>query len=139
MNKTVSKLTVFFETPFWVGVLEREENGLYEACKITFFSEPKDCEIYDFMQRNGYRLQFSPPVKASSRPGKCVSPKRMQREIKKQLQANGIGAKAQQALKLQQEQNKLNRKADGRQQQKEEKDRRFELHRQKRKEKHRGH
>ena len=36
--------------------------------------------------------------------------KRMQREAKKQMQETGIGTKSQQALKLQQEQNKLERK-----------------------------
>lgn len=39
-----------------------------------------------------------------------ISPKRMQREINSQLQNNGIGTKAQQALKLQCDQNKMERK-----------------------------
>ena len=37
-------------------------------------------------------------------------PKRAQRDAKKQTLENGIGTKSQQALKLQQEQNKLERK-----------------------------
>ena len=38
------------------------------------------------------------------------NPKRAQRDAKKQTLENGIGTKSQQALKLQQEQNKLERK-----------------------------
>lgn len=36
-----------------------------------------------------------------------INPKRMQHEINGQLQDRGMGTKAQQALKLQHEQNKL--------------------------------
>ena len=42
---------------------------------------------------------------------KSMNPKRMQRIAKKQMQEKGIGTKAQQALKEQQEQGKLERKA----------------------------
>ena len=38
---TVSKLTVYFEEPFWVGVFERMENGKLSVCKVTFGAEPK--------------------------------------------------------------------------------------------------
>lgn len=37
-----------FEAPFWIGVYERFDEGYYEVCKITFGSEPKDYEVYDF-------------------------------------------------------------------------------------------
>ena len=50
----------------------------------------------------------------------------------------GIGTKAQQALKLQQEQGKLERRAARKQRSEEEKRRQFELRQQKKKEKHRG-
>ncbi len=63
----------------------------------------------------------------------------MQRLINKQIGDTGIGAKAQQALKLQQEQGKLERKYRSREQREEEKQRQFELRQEKRKEKHRGH
>lgn len=51
----------------------------------------------------------------------------------------GIGTKSQQALKLQQEQNKLVRRERSRKNREEEKDRLFEIKQQKKKEKHRGH
>ena len=49
---TYCTLTVFFEGPFWVGVYEREEGERYEACKITFGAEPRDCEVWDFLLRS---------------------------------------------------------------------------------------
>jgi hypothetical protein len=70
---------------------------------------------------------------------KKISPKRMQRNVNKQISNTGIGTKAQQALKLQQEQGKLERKEHSRKMQEAEKERQFELQQEKRKEKHRGH
>lgn len=139
MEKTVSKLTIFFDDPFWVGIFERENNGKYEVCKITFGAEPKDYEVYDFMLKNWDKLRFSPSIEAATINEKCINPKRMQRAINRQLQDTGIGTKAQQALKLQQEQSKLGRKFRSRKQRESERDRQFELRQEKRKAKHRGH
>ncbi|HEX2925300.1 MAG TPA: YjdF family protein [Ruminiclostridium sp.] len=139
MEKTVSKLTVFFEDPFWVCIYEREFAGQYKVCKITFGAEPKDYEVYGFMLKNFGKLRFSQSLEASAIAEKRVSPKRMQREISKQLQDTGIGTKAQQALKLQQEQGKLDRKLHSRSKREAEKERQFQLREEKRKEKHRGH
>lgn len=139
MDKTVSRLTVFFEEPFWVGVYEREFGGKYEACKITFGSEPKDYEVYGFMLENFGKLRFSPSLEASAIAERRINPKRMQRKINRQLQNDGIGTKAQQALKLQQEQGKLERKSRSRADREAEKERQFQLRQEKRKEKHRGH
>lgn len=52
MNKIVSRLTVFFENPFWVGIFGVEDKGSYDVCKITFGAEPKDYDIYEFMLKN---------------------------------------------------------------------------------------
>jgi hypothetical protein len=139
MDSSKSKLTVFFEEPFWVGIYEHEDNCKYEVCKITFGAEPKDYQVYDFVLKNWNKLQFSPSIEANSIVEKRINPKRMQRAIKEQLQDLGIGTKAQQALKLQQEQNKLKRKCCSREHLEAEKERQFELRQVKRKEKHRGH
>ncbi|NBI90701.1 DUF2992 family protein [Lachnospiraceae bacterium] len=137
MDKVSGKLTVFFEEPFWVGVFERVSDGKLSVCKVTFGAEPKDYEIYDFILKNYYRLRFSPAVATDVKEiGR--NPKRVQREVRKQLQNTGIGTKSQQVLKLQQEQLKTERRIVSREQREEEKQRQFELKQQKRKEKHRG-
>lgn len=139
MDTILSKLTVFFEEPFWVGVYERTCGKTYAVCKITFGAEPKDCEVYDYLLENWNRMKFSPSTEATAAAQKHPNPKRMQREIKKQLQSPGIGTKAQQALKLQQEQCKRSRKVRSREMCEAEKEHRFEARQEKRKEKHRGH
>ena len=137
MDKVSGKLTVFFEESFWVGVFERVSDGTLSVCKVTFGAEPKDYEIYDFVLKNYYRLRFSPAVAPDVKEA-GRNPKRVQREVRKQIQNIGIGTKSQQALKLQQEQLKTERKTVSREQQEAEKQRQFELKQQKRKEKHRG-
>ena len=137
MDKVSGKLTVFFEEPFWVGVFERVSEGKLSVCKVTFGTEPKDYEVYDFALKNYYRLRFSPAVAAAVKET-GHNPKRVQREVRKQVQNTGIGTKSQQALKLQQEQLKTERRIESREQREAEKQRQFELKQQKRKEKHRG-
>lgn len=133
-----SSLTILFEAPFWIGLYERSDNGKYEVCKITFGAEPKDYEVYEFLLKNWNKLKFSPPIKAETILEKKLNPKRMQREINSQLQDRGIGTKAQQALKLQHEQCKQERKTKSREQREAEKDRQYALRQKKKKAKHRG-
>ena len=137
MDRVSGKLTVFFEEPFWVGVFEHVSDGKLSVCKVTFGAEPKDYEVYDFVLKNYYRLRFSPAV-ATDVKEVGRNPKRVQREVRKQVQNTGIGTKSQQALKLQQEQLKMERKIVSREQRETEKQWKFELKQQKRKEKHRG-
>lgn len=139
MGITVSRFTVMFEAPFWIGLYEREYDGKYEVCKITFGSQPKDYEVYDFLLKNWSKLRFSPSVEVATIEEKRINPKRMQRLINNEIADLAIGTKAQQALKLQQEQGKLERKTRSREQREAEKERQFELRQEKRKEKHRGH
>lgn len=137
MNKGQCRLTVFFEDPFWIGIFERIENGKLSVSKVTFGAEPKDYEVYDAVLNHYFDLRYSPAVKTVVKEVK-KNPKRMQREVRKQLQETGIGTKSQQALKLQQEQFKADRKLKTKQWKEAEADRKFELKQQKKKEKHRG-
>lgn len=137
MDKVSGKLTVFFEDSFWVGVFERVSEGKLSVCKVTFGAEPKDYEVYEFVLKNYYRLRFSPAVATDVKEA-GRNPKRVQREVRKQIQNPRIGTKSQQALKLKQEQLKTERKIVSREQKEAEKQRQFELKQQKRKEKHRG-
>ena len=137
MDKVSGKLTVFFEEPFWVGVFECVSDGKLSVCKITFGGEPKDYEIYEFILKNYYRLRFSSAVATDVKEA-TRNPKRVQREVRKQVQNTGIGTKSQQVLKLQHEQLKIERKTVSREEREAEKQRQFELKQQKRKEKHRG-
>ena len=87
---TVSKLTVYFEDPFWVGVFERMENGKLSVCKVTFGAEPKDDEVWEFVLKYYDRLVFSAAI-ASEMKKTADNTKRRRREAKKQIgQFTGI-------------------------------------------------
>ena len=133
-----ASLTVFFEGPFWVGVFERIEDGKLSVSKVTFGAEPKDYEVWEFVLRHYYGLAFSPAVQAESRQS-ADNPKRRARAARKLTEQSGIGTKSQQALQLQREQKKLERKEKSREERLAETERVFSLKQQKKKEKRRGH
>ena len=138
MDKASGKLTVYFEEPFWVGIFEKFEKGQLSVAKVTFGAEPKEYEVYEFILKYYDCLQFSPAVATLVKEAR-KNPKRMQRDAKRQMQERGISTKAQQALKLQQEQNKQERIVRSREQKEADEQRMFELKQQKKKEKHKGH
>jgi len=133
-----SKLTIFFDDPFWVGVYERIENDKMEAARIIYGSEPKDYEVYEFLLQNWSDLRFSPPIEVENVIERKINPKRVQRKINNQLSQKGIGTKAQQALKLQQEEGKKERRQNSKQKREAEEQKKFELRQEKKKEKHKG-
>lgn len=133
-----SKLTVFFEDPFWIGIFERQTDGYLEAAKVTFGPEPKDYEVYEFFLKHWSDLRFSPPVEAPVVERK-QTPKRLRHSVRSQLSQTGIGTKAQQALKLQQELIAQLRKVVSREKAEQKNQKQFELRCQKRKEKKKGH
>ena len=137
MDKVSVALRVFFEDPFWIGILERVSEGRMTVSKITFGPEPRDYEVQEFLMKNYYSLRFSPAVAAAVKENH-VNPKRIQRQVRRELQDTGMGTKSQQALKLQQEQMKTDRKVVSREKREAEARRQFELKQQKKKEKHRG-
>ena len=138
MDRASGKLTVLFEEPFWVGIFERVSNGQLSVCKVTFGAEPKDYEVLEFILSQYYKLKFSPAVEVEVRKT-ADNPKRRQRDAHKQVQNSGIGTKSQQALQMQREEMKTERKLISKEQKEAEKLRQFDLKQQKRKEKHKGH
>ena len=132
-----AKLTVYFDDPFWVGVFEHIEDGKLSVCKVTFGAEPKDYEVWEFVLQHYYELEFSPAVETDIRR-RADNPKRRLRNARKQLERTGVGTKSQQALQMQLEQNKQERKMKSLKQKLTEEERLFALRQQKKKEKHRG-
>ena len=133
-----ASLTVFFEEPFWVGIFERVDKGKLSVCKATFGSEPKDYDVWEFVLRHYDELVFSPAVEMETRQI-AGNPKRRLRNARKQTEHSGIGTKSQQALQLQREEKKVERRQFSREQRDAEAQRRFEMKQLKKKEKRRGH
>jgi len=69
---------------------------------------------------------------------RCLNPKRVRREIGKELSRAPVGTKAQQALKLQYKARKVSQKQKRRKEREDEAERKFLLRQQKRREKHKG-
>lgn len=138
MDKMSGKLTVYFEEPFWAGVFERISDGKLFVCKVTFGAEPKDYDVWDFVLKYYSNLKFSPAVATEVRQT-ADHPKRRQRNARKQVQSSGVGTKSQQALQMQREEMKTERRQISKELREAERERQFELKQQKRKEKHRGH
>lgn len=138
MDKSLIKVSIIFEDPFWVGIFEKIIDQKLSVCKVTFGAEPKDYELQKFIINNYYKLRFSNSTVEIEEKSSKINPKRMQRIVKKQMQNTGIGTKSQQALKLQHEENKLTKKGNQHQKKIERQEYLFELKQQKRKDKHRG-
>ena len=133
------ELNVLFNDPFWIGILENIEGDSYSVCKITCGAERKDYEVFEFILKNYYKFKFSPKLNEKVILKKSINPKRQRREIKKALKKNGeIGTKAQRALSLMHEENKLERKVKSKARREEEKERKFNLKQEKKKQKHKG-
>lgn len=138
MDKMSGKLTVFFEEPFWVGVFEGVADGKLSACKVTFGAEPRDYEIRDFILGHYFELKFSPAVEVALKRT-ADNPKRRQREAGKMMRNTGVGTRSQQALQMQREEMKVERRQISKAMREAEKKKQFDLKQQKKKEKRRGH
>ena len=114
MDTTTSRLqmTVYFDNPYWVAMLESLENESIRICRVVFGQEPKDYQVQAFLLKNFRSLQFSRPMEIGEGYIKKtpVNPKRVQREINKLKAQKGISTKAQIALSKEREQNKLEKK-----------------------------
>lgn len=137
MNKVQIKLTVLFDGAFWIGVFERIIDNKLEVAKVTFGAEPKEADIYNFILYKYQHLKFSNGISIDLKKTKKINPKRMKRLAKKQVD-NLLGTKSQQALKLQQEQKKIDHKSISKQKKVEFLKLKFEMKQQKKQQKHKG-
>lgn len=138
MDRVSVKLTVHFEDPFWIGIFERSIDEKLSVCKVIFGAEPKDNEVLELVLNRYSKLKYSPEIQYEKVFKEKVNPKRVQRDVKKQLNNKGVGTKSQQALKLQQEQNKTIRRIKTKEQKELEKEKMYSLKQQKKREKHKG-
>lgn len=139
MEKIVSRFTVYFEAPFWVGVFECESRQGYEVCKIIFGAEPTDAEIYELLQKRWNGIKTIRQPRSSKLVEKRKNPKRIQREISAALHEKPVGTMAQNVLKQSYEQNKLQKRTVNAERKRAETLERFEQRMLKKKEKRRGH
>lgn len=142
MNCVNTSCIVLFESPYWIGIFERNDNGGYSVSKFVFGKEPTGPELYSFMLKcYPNKLNYSKPNEDMEKKltRTKVNPKRRQREAAKAMKERGISTKAQEALKLQYEENKEKRKSISKAKKQELERKKFELKQEKKKQKKRGH
>lgn len=139
MHKTKVTLSIFHDGQFFTAVFESQNEDGYKAARRIFPKKPLDNEIVEFICSEYYKLGFTQAENCVVKQELSKNPKRRQREAAKAARNTTFSTKAQQALKKQQEQNKIvSKKSRGLKRQLSE-DAKYEKRKQKRKEKHRGH
>jgi hypothetical protein len=134
------KLTVYYDGQFWVGVFEETDHGKLRAYRYVFGPEPRDNDVLDLINRQMLRLVggVSRAIQTEEEVLKKINPKRMARIAAAEMNQPGISTKAQQALKLEQEQRKKDQAALSKQKKEVSDERKWLLRKVKAKEKHRG-
>lgn len=94
MKQIAATFTVFFEAPFWKGIYERQEYHNISVALVIFGAEPKDFEVAQFLTEHFKTLSFSNTMITEQKPKVIKNYKRLQRNIKKQTNQNGIGTKS---------------------------------------------
>ena len=138
MDRNVGSFTVLFQPPFWVGIAERWETEGYAAARVVFGPEPTDAQIYQWLEREWHRLNFSPAAEGERPAAERKNPKRAQREAQAATRDRGVSTRAQEALSRQREQEGLARKRAGRSRREQERQAKYLLRQQKKREKKRG-
>ncbi|MDF2058529.1 YjdF family protein [Priestia megaterium] len=127
-------LTIYHDGQFWVGIIEVVEDGKLRAFRYVFGAKPKDTEILEFIY---YRLldiinkSVHSGLDVERKSDKKINPKRLQRQVAKEINKVGISTKAQEAMKQEYEEKKKSKKKRAKQY-------REELKKQKAKAKHKG-
>jgi hypothetical protein len=135
------KLTVFFDGQFWVGVVEQYVQGKVKAGQHLFGAEPKDQEILEFVWKQLDHLTEGLSQGVESGHGiseRRINPKRLARQVSREMEQRGVSSYAQEALRLEHEKRKKEKQVDSRQQKEVLKERKRELKVQKAKARHRG-
>lgn len=135
-----AQFTVFFEGPFWVGILESEDECGLVAARHVFGAEPTNAELVRFMLYSYHLMSrtapISPPTPLADRP--VSNPKRAIREARKAM-SSGPSSRSREALSAELEATKSDSRAGRRERSRAEEELRFAQRAEKRRERHRGH
>jgi hypothetical protein len=134
-------LTIYHDGQFWVGIIEVVEDGKLRAFRYVFGTEPKDTEILDFIYYkllNIINQSVHSGIDVEGKLDKKINPKRLQRQVAKQINKVGVSTKAQEAMKQEYEEKKKSKKKRAKQYREELKAQKYLMKKQKAKAKHKG-
>jgi hypothetical protein len=100
----MATMTVFFDSPFWVAVLEVRDGGCVRAVRQVFGAEPTDAELYQYLLNQGAALLARAEQAAAvsaDRPAlaNTRNPKRLAREAARAAGRSRPSTAAQEAVK----------------------------------------
>lgn len=139
-------LTIFFDDQYWVAVVEWQAEDRLRAARHIFGTEPGMAEVFAFVlyELDGLIQQASADDRIvgtallDQQPGPHRSPKRRLREAARALDQRGASSAAQEALRLELEARKQERRAQNRVERLAEQERKYRLAREKARQRHRG-
>lgn len=134
------KLTILFNGQFWEGVVESNYDGCFKAGRYIFGSEPKDPEVLDFVLRLALKIleDTVASMEVSGIEQKKVNPKRLAREVAKEIAVKSVSTMAQEVIQRDLETRKKEKKVVSKAEKEAEKEQKRLLARQKAKARHRG-
>nr|WP_241735026.1 YjdF family protein [Paenibacillus alvei] len=133
-------MTVFFEGPFWIGIVEDTVHGRLKACRHVFGAEPKDAEVLEFVEVFMMPLmeRVTQTAVGAQEQLRRINPKRLARRAVMEMKQRGISTQSQEALRLDYESRKKERTCRSREEREALQEKKRSIRIQKRKEKHRG-
>jgi len=139
----MATMTVFFDDPFWVAVLELHDGGRVRAARQVFGAEPSDAELYQYLLRHGTALLMRAERSAAvndDRPAVVPTrnPKRLAREAARAAHVSRPSTAAQEAVRKDIELRKQASAKRGRAQREEHAEHRRQVRRAKSRARHRG-
>jgi hypothetical protein len=140
----MAMMTVFFDDPFWVAVLELRDDGRVRAARHVFGAEPTDAELYQFLLRHGGALlsraaRGSAVAEGQPGPAPVRNPKRRAREAARAAALPRPSTAAQDAVRQDLELRKKAAAQQGRERREEHAEHRREVRRARSRARRRGH
>lgn len=133
-------LTVFFDDPWWVGVVVCDDGASLRAYRHIFGGEPSPEEVYHFVLYEFISLTNRPAagLETDALPTRRVNPKRAAREAARLTAEHGITTRAQEALRVARETEAREREVLRREQLRLAEEEKYERTRARARERHRG-
>ena len=133
-------LIVYFDGQFWNGIIERETEEGFFASRYIFGTEPKEGEILDFVNTKLLKVISAQTrcIETEKIEVKKISPKRLIKLAAKEMKKQPVSSKSQEAMQLQQEENKTERKAETKEEREIKKELKRKIKTEKAKNKHKG-
>ena len=135
-------MTIYFDGQFWIAVIEIYEKKRLKVYRHVFGKEPTDIEVLLFVNQQLMQvideteqlgIEFQSKIKTK------INPKRLQRQVAKEMKQKGISTKAQEAIKKDIEMRKKKSKKLNKEHKEAMAQRKWALKRQKAKQKHKGY